>query len=48
MESNNKGRTLGNVILQNVNINGPHMKQNEDDFDMTYELIKAQGDGKYM
>jgi hypothetical protein len=43
MEStSNKNRTLENVKLPSVNINGPHTKQNNDDFDMTYEITKAQ------
>jgi len=48
MESSNKDRDLTNVKLPNININGPHTKQNEKDFDMTYELVKAHDDGKYM
>ena len=40
MQSSN-ARSLDNVKLENLNINGPHTPQNEEDYDMTYEIVKS-------
>ena len=46
--SQNKERTLQNIKLQKVNINGPHSNQHAADYDMTYDVIKSQQNGKFM